>query len=87
MSVGSLGRGQYRNAVASVPIAAYTRRYRVTVLTSSHDGLQLLNLFLYNVSAKFFSAAELNDDGAILRRHEVRSAGRNHDEAARRIGL
>ena len=39
-------------------------------------------LFLQIVSAKFFHAAELNYDWAILRRHEMRSAGGDHDKTS-----
>src|SRR5713101_3689468 len=42
---------------------------------------------LYVVGIPLAGAVQLDDDGTFLRRHEVGDAGRDHDEAAGRVGL
>src|SRR5215475_3634869 len=48
---------------------------------------QVEYLFFQIVSLKFSNAAQLNDDGALLRRDKMGDAGRNDDETARRVTL
>src|SRR6185369_6441962 len=45
------------------------------------------NSFLQVVCSESSGAAELNDHGAFLSRHEMGEAGRDHDETARRVAL